>query len=42
MRERKDGEGGGEEGRDRGRGAICSDLKEMALGVEEDTKEKDQ
>ena len=42
MKGSKDGGGGGrEEGRDRGRGAICLDLKERAMGVEEDTEEKD-
>lgn len=41
MKGRKDGGGGREEGRDRGRGAICLDLKGRLMGVEEDTEEKD-
>lgn len=34
--------GSREEGRDKGRGANCSDLKGRAMGVEEDTEENDQ
>lgn len=37
MKGRKDGGGGREEGHDRGRDAICLDLKGRAMGVEEDT-----
>lgn len=33
--------GGREEGRDKGMGAICLDLKGRVMGVEEDTEEKD-
>ncbi len=41
MKGRTAGGGGREEGRDRGRGAIYLDLKGRAMGVEEDTEEKD-
>lgn len=37
----QDGEGGREEGYDKGRGAICLDLKGRAIGVGEDTEEED-
>lgn len=41
MEGRKDVGGGGEEGCDKGRGAICLDLKGRVMGLEEDTEEKD-